>query len=337
MTIPQHPKNPDIQLLERLVGNGNVVTVHTFMIDLTGDHVIAMFLEQLLYWRSRSSDKNHEVAKSDADWYEEIRISERQMRRARAWLLAHKLTKVQRKRSKYYANQPVYHYTVNMGALQQAIVKALSKPSHIPKVTVAEVHEPSSSKVDGSEGTQGDETTGSFTETTAETTAETTVALSAGPSKRSGKKADKPVDPDGGLVNEIIGAWHIGTHNVDTDVFKNTTIRKQAHTLIDAGYTPALITEYLTGLMQDTFWVGNPPSFATMLRKIGAWRAARPEPKPAPTPTQPADEEPFVRITPERRKELQAEYEATMAEIRANSADLPNRVAQQQAIRKIRA
>jgi hypothetical protein len=57
----------------------------------------------------------------------------------------------------------------------------------------------------------------------------------------------------------------------------------------------------------------------------------------APTQPTPADEEPFVRITPERRKELQAEYEATMAEIRANSADLPNRVAQQQAIRKIRA
>lgn len=198
--LPQPNKNPDIQLLERLVGNGNVVTVHTFMIDLTGDHVIAMFLEQLLYWRSRSTDKNHEIAKSDADWYDEIRISERQMRRARAWLLAHKLTKVQRKRSKYYANQPVYHYTVNMEALQKAIIKALGKPGRAPKVTVGELHEPSSSKVDGSQGSQGDELSGSFTETIAETTTETTekivasaTAVSAKSSKPKREKKPAPI------------------------------------------------------------------------------------------------------------------------------------------------
>jgi hypothetical protein len=160
------------------------------------------------------------------------------------------------------------------------------------------------------------------------------VAAKAAAKPSKAKKADKPVDPDGALVNEIIGAWHTGTHNVDTSVFQNSTIRKQAKTLLAAGYTGALITEYLTALMQDAFWVANPPAFATMLRKIGAWRAARPESKPAPLHIDQPDE-PFERITPERRKALQAEFEKTMAEIAAAKADLPHRVARQQTARKV--
>jgi hypothetical protein len=274
-TLPQPNKNPDIQLLERLVGNGNVVTVHTFMIDLTGDHVIAMFLEQLLYWRSRSADKNHEIAKSDADWYEEIRISERQMRRARAWLLAHKLTKVQRKRSKYYANQPVYHYTVNMDALQKAIIKTLGKPARAPKVTGGELHEPSSSKVDGSHGSQGDEPAASFTESTSETTPETTVAANAAASKRRGKKADKPIDPHAADKAALIDVWSKATHNIDKSVFGHKTTRTQAQSMIDAGVTPILLQDFLAELMRDDFWRRNPPKFSTTLQKIGAWMVGR--------------------------------------------------------------
>jgi hypothetical protein len=53
-----------------------------------------------------------------------------------------------------------------------------------------------------------------------------------------------------------------------------------------------------------------------------------------PTQDDPA-EEPFERITPERRKALQAEFEKTMADIAAAKADLPHRVARQQLAKKV--
>jgi hypothetical protein len=164
--------------------------------------------------------------------------------------------------------------------------------------------------------------------------------LKIGPRSVKETVADIPLeDALSKRIAAIIDAWKKLSKSLKGNPFKNTTYREYAEAMDGAGITAADVTLYVQEeSAPGKYWHGKAVPFANVAENIGAWKAARtPVQATTPTPTQPADEEPFVRITPERRKELQAEYEATMAEIRANSADLPIRVAQQQAIRKIRA
>jgi DnaD/phage-associated family protein len=65
-----------VKLIKQFTGHENIIAVPRILIDLTGDQVLAMMLNQLLYW----SDKKEWVYKSLEDWCAEIgHISRRTM------------------------------------------------------------------------------------------------------------------------------------------------------------------------------------------------------------------------------------------------------------------
>jgi hypothetical protein len=276
MTRLPAAKNPDIQLLERLVGNGNVVTVHTFMIDLTGDHIAAIVLEQLLYWRARSTEPKNIVAKSDADWYKETRVSERQMRRVRAWFIANKIVVIKRLRSKFYGGQPVWHYTVDMGALDRMVIKTLGTSMRLDVSAGSELNEPSSSKVNGSSTSQPDKTAGSYTETIAETTTEKIVANATPPAKKAKPaKKDKPADPDNEAIKELIHAWKLASSTIDPAAFGKKVYRDSAREMHHAGITPDDVTAYTRIECNSDYWRGKSVAFTVIAKGIVAWKATQ--------------------------------------------------------------
>lgn len=191
------------RLLQQMAGDRNTITLHKFIIDVCdGDHLKALLVEQLMYWSERSRSADGEVAKSDADWHDELRLSPRQMRRIRDWLKKSKVADVARKRSPYYSGQPVYHYALNWKVLQ-AQVKAkltaeLDEPvsSELPKNASSEVNEPASSERDKALTSERDQPASSFTEPTPEpTTKHTEYAPDANapvPRTPPEKLADKP-------------------------------------------------------------------------------------------------------------------------------------------------
>jgi hypothetical protein len=133
----------------------------------------------------------------------------------------------------------------------------------------------------------------------------------------------------------ILEAWMKATKSKKSP-YANKTYRKYAEDMDADGIIAEDVTLYVhEESAPGKYWHGKAVPFANVAENIGAWKAAR-KPVIAPTPTIDAPtDEPFERITPERRKALQAEFEKTMAEIAAAKADLPHRVARQQTARKV--
>lgn len=173
-TTPQNPAQAETtqerltrRLLQQTVGDRNTITLHKFVIDLCdGDHLKALLVEQLMYWSERSRSDAGEVAKSDADWHDELRLSPRQMRRIREWLTKSGLCTIQRKRSPFYSGQPVYHYVLNWKVVQRLITAQIH--AQISESESSELNEPASSEVNVPSSSEPDEPVSSFTEPTPE-------------------------------------------------------------------------------------------------------------------------------------------------------------------------
>lgn len=160
-TSPQESSQHTRRLLQQLVGERNTLTLHKFIIDLCdGDHLKALLLEQLMYWSERSRSDDGEVAKSDADWHDEIRLSPRQMRRIREWLKTSGVADVARKRSAYYGGQPVYHYVLDWKVLEAKITGSLTQEP--AKNASSELTESESSELNGPASSEGNGPASSF-------------------------------------------------------------------------------------------------------------------------------------------------------------------------------
>lgn len=60
------------QLTKHLFGQANVITFPRILLNLTGDHVAAIFLNQILYWSERTTDQDDWFYKTDAEWADEL-------------------------------------------------------------------------------------------------------------------------------------------------------------------------------------------------------------------------------------------------------------------------
>lgn len=69
-------------LIMRIAGQANILTIPRLFIDWTGDHITALFLSQVIYWSSRTSDPDGWFYKSAREWEEELAISDYQLARA---------------------------------------------------------------------------------------------------------------------------------------------------------------------------------------------------------------------------------------------------------------
>ena len=119
MSDKRHPLSI---LLAQLVGKSNTVVIHTHIIKLLdNDHLSALFFEQLVYWSERTDNPEKWIAKTDADWFEELYLGKKQLIRIRSVLISFDLIETEVKRSKFYSGQPVLHYRVNLEGLESLL------------------------------------------------------------------------------------------------------------------------------------------------------------------------------------------------------------------------
>lgn len=154
-----------IELVRSISGQSNVLTIPKFYIDLTGDHIAALFLSQCVYWSDRNKN-NGWFYKTEAEWQEELGISPYQVRRARKILEPYIETKLKKAN-----NAPTVHYKVNIENLTNAIIDLLSN-----KVDNSESEVSSLSR--NFINQDNEETSQSLTETTNKTTDSTAKAVS---------------------------------------------------------------------------------------------------------------------------------------------------------------
>lgn len=96
-------------LIRSLVGQANVLTIPRVFITVTGDHISALLLSQILYWTSRTDDPEGWFYKSAKEWEEELAISDYQLSRATKKLAE---AGVQTKLKKV-AGAPTQHYRID--------------------------------------------------------------------------------------------------------------------------------------------------------------------------------------------------------------------------------
>ena len=110
-----------INLIKSISGQANVLTIPRIFIDITGDHLSALFLSQCVYWSDKG--KNEWFYKSDREWEEELALSAYQVRRIRNNLSEFLETKI-----KKAGGAPTTHYRIRFVHLSKSIVKKLNNP-----------------------------------------------------------------------------------------------------------------------------------------------------------------------------------------------------------------
>jgi len=119
---PEPIKSAINQLVKETAGQGNVITVNRFYVNLTGSLETALLLAQIIYWSDRTRDKAGWFAKSYKEWHDEIALSEYQVRNAAKTLAAFGVeTKL-----KKFNGSPTLHYRLKSDILSDSILKFLS-------------------------------------------------------------------------------------------------------------------------------------------------------------------------------------------------------------------
>lgn len=106
-------KNPLAASLLQMAGQVNVITVRRPFVSFTGTLERAMLLDQLLYWTPRSVMGGW-IAKTDAEFQDELCLTRYSVRAAREGLAEMKLIETDVRKFKGF---PTQHYKVNMAEL----------------------------------------------------------------------------------------------------------------------------------------------------------------------------------------------------------------------------
>lgn len=112
-TKPAPSKNPLAQGLLEMAGQSNVITIRKPFVSFTGSLEAAMLLDQLLYWTSRSVMGGW-IAKSDADFQEELSLTRYGVRSARDTLLQMGIVEIDLRK---FNGFPTQHYRLDMDKL----------------------------------------------------------------------------------------------------------------------------------------------------------------------------------------------------------------------------
>lgn len=171
-------------LFKKFGGQGNTLVIPRPYIELCkGDHLAALLLSQILYWSDRTDDENGWFSKSYEEWYDELAMTEYQVRRAiKGDKRAKKPTpglaalgvEVLLKPSRFHAGAPTLHYRVDLDKLQSAVLDIVQNG------VLDNVQNRKSTMF----RTDTEQSQGSYTETTTEITAKPI-------SKRAPKKPTK--------------------------------------------------------------------------------------------------------------------------------------------------
>ncbi len=171
------------KLLAELTGSKNTVAVPmAFVKLLDGDVSAAYLLSQLIYWSSRSSDKDGWIRKTYAQWLDEIGLSQYQIKRAATTLKPFGVQACKRQ----YKGAPTMHYRVDQAVFVDTLRNSIMKKLDNQESLHSESEESSQSE---SEETSFSIDTKTTTKTTTEITkdsADTPLAISAGEKSSSG-------------------------------------------------------------------------------------------------------------------------------------------------------
>lgn len=121
-----------VSLLLGFAGQSNTLTIPRPFINLcNGDHLAALLLSQILYWQERTEDKAGWFAKSYEDWYDELGLTEYQIKRIiqgdkrnknQICKLSDLGIETSLRRSKFYKGAATLHYRVNMAVFRQRVL-----------------------------------------------------------------------------------------------------------------------------------------------------------------------------------------------------------------------
>ncbi len=127
------PKNPLAASLLQMAGQSNVIAVRRPFVAFTGTLEAAMLLDQLLYWTSRSVMGGW-IAKSDAEFQEELCLTRYSVRAARDRLVKMGIIETDVRR---FNNFPTQHYHVRMDKLLEQWSAFVSRLSEIEQTDCA--------------------------------------------------------------------------------------------------------------------------------------------------------------------------------------------------------
>lgn len=150
-------KNPLAASLLQMAGQNNVITVRRPFVAFTGSLERAMLLDQLLYWTPRSTMGGW-IAKTDADFQDELCLTRYSVRAAREGLAEMKIIETDVRK---FNGSPTQHYKVNMAELTKQWSEFVSRLSEIEQTDCPESNNPGLSEIGQS-----------LTETTTEITRE---------------------------------------------------------------------------------------------------------------------------------------------------------------------
>jgi hypothetical protein len=112
-------------LVKSMVGPNDIKAINMTLVDFTGDWAPAILLSQLLYWTDKTRVQGGWIAKTYEEWFEEVRLSEYQVRKA-AKLMEKDLLILETMVKKFNGN-PTVHYRVKGEVFSVSFLKFLKE------------------------------------------------------------------------------------------------------------------------------------------------------------------------------------------------------------------
>ncbi|XOD82273.1 conserved phage C-terminal domain-containing protein [Staphylococcus epidermidis] len=109
-------------IITQFSGQNNIIPIPTIYIRITEDYPIAALLNQMIYWSDRTSRKDGYFYKSYNEWYEELHLTEYQVRRATKKLKSFGFVDTALKKAN---GAPTLHYKVDTKEVSEWILKKL--------------------------------------------------------------------------------------------------------------------------------------------------------------------------------------------------------------------
>lgn len=109
-------------IITQFSGQNNIIPIPTIYIRITEDYPSAALLNQMIYWSDRTSRKNGYFYKSYNEWYEELHLTEYQVRRATKKLKSFGFVDTALKKAN---GAPTLHYKVDTKEVSEWILKKL--------------------------------------------------------------------------------------------------------------------------------------------------------------------------------------------------------------------
>lgn len=109
-------------IITQFSGQNNVIPIPVVYIKITEDYPSAALLNQMIYWSDRTSRKDGYFYKSYNEWYEELHLTEYQVRRATKKLKSFGFVDTALKKAN---GAPTLHYKVDTKEVSEWILKKL--------------------------------------------------------------------------------------------------------------------------------------------------------------------------------------------------------------------